>query len=112
MASAHQAASDLEAAARLTGLGEALPLLASTYSVGMRRRLQLGALALGKPALVVLDEPFAGLDAAGRQGLLTEIRRHRDGGVGILVAAHDLDLDALGTLSPREVKLAATVSTG
>ena len=107
LAAAHGAAADLDAAARLTGLGESLPLLASAYSVGMRRRLQLGAIVLGKPALLVLDEPFAGLDAAGRQGLLEVLGACAGAGAGILVAAHDLDHDALRPLGPRELMLSS-----
>ncbi len=103
----YQALAHVDQAAALTGLGDALPRLASAYSVGMRRRLQLGVLALGDPALLVLDEPFAGLDAAGRAGLLDAVRAARDRGAGVLVAAHDLDWDALGPVTPREVTLTA-----
>src|SRR5690606_34264922 len=64
----------LTTAERLADLGPALDLLATTYSVGMRRRLAFAALACGDAGLYVLDEPFAGLDAASRERLLDWLR--------------------------------------
>lgn len=101
-----------EQAEARTGLGEALDRLASTYSVGMRRRLGFAAALCGvvPPArpggvLLVLDEPFAGVDDAGRQQMRTLLGQARDGGAGILVAAHQRDLEELGGFSPRLVTL-------
>jgi ABC-2 type transport system ATP-binding protein len=73
----------------------------------MRRRLQLAAIVIGRPALLVLDEPFAGLDAEGRAGLLKAIGDASHRGAGVLVAAHDLDLEALASLEPRQVVVGA-----
>jgi len=100
-----------EAEAR-SGLGEAIERLASTYSVGMRRRLGFAAALAGLvppraagPRLLVLDEPFAGVDDDGRalmRDLLGQARRH---GAGLLVAAHERDLRELEAFSPRLVTL-------
>ena len=49
----------LQVARERAGLGAALSHLASTYSVGMFRRLQLACLALGAPRLVALAHPLA-----------------------------------------------------
>jgi ABC-type multidrug transport system ATPase subunit len=79
--------------------------LATTYSVGLRRRLAFAALQLGDAALHVLDEPFAGVDRDGRDGMVARIGEHLRGGAGVLVAAHDHELAALGELGPRIVEL-------
>jgi peptide/nickel transport system ATP-binding protein len=59
-------------------------------SGGQQRRVAL-ALALARdPALLVLDEPCAGLDAVSREEVLTELARVSAGGVGLLCVSHDL----------------------
>jgi ABC-type multidrug transport system ATPase subunit len=95
----------LPRAEALADLGPALDLLATTYSVGMRRRLAFAALACGDPALYVLDEPFAGVDAAGRERLLAWLVERRAAGAGILLAAHGQDRWALDALDARPVEL-------
>lgn len=87
-------------AAEVLDLGDALPRFASTYSVGMRRQLMFCALLPGRGRLFVLDEPFAGVDEDGRAKMRTALRRLLDGGAGLVVAAHDRDVDDLGELSP------------
>jgi ABC-type multidrug transport system ATPase subunit len=85
----------------LTGLGPALELLATTYSVGMRRRLAFASLAFGDAALYVLDEPFAGIDGEGREQLLAWLLKRRSTGAAILIAAHVQDNWALDALDAR-----------
>ena len=70
------------------GLASERGLRVSTFSAGMRRRLALGRLLLGHPRLVLLDEPYAALDAAGMSlvdGLLDEWRAS---GATVLIATH------------------------
>lgn len=58
-----------------------------TYSAGMRKRLQLAALLLKDPPLILLDEPFAALDPAGCaavEALIAELRGT------VLVASHQV----------------------
>ena len=95
------------AAAELTGLGPALDLLATTYSVGMRRRLAFAALSPGDAAVYVLDEPFAGVDADARETLLAWLDRRRRAGAAILLAAHAQDSWALEALEARTLHLEA-----
>lgn len=90
-----------------TQIIDALPRLARTYSVGMRRRLAFGALMLGKAALYVLDEPFAGVDRDGRSRMIEAMRAQLDRGAGVLLAVHDRDLDDLAVFKPRRVELTA-----
>ena len=81
----------------LADLGPALDHLATTYSLGMRKRLVSAALTLGAGALFVLDEPFAGLDREGRAALIAALARARERGAGLLLSAHDPDdVAALG----------------
>jgi ABC-type multidrug transport system ATPase subunit len=72
------------------GLWEARGVRASALSRGMLQRLALCRSLLHKPELLILDEPFAGLDAEGSELLdreLAGMREHRT----ILVATHDPD---------------------
>jgi ABC-2 type transport system ATP-binding protein len=64
---------------------------ASTYSGGMRRRLDLAASLIGQPAILVLDEPTAGLDPASRQALWTAIRSLVDQGTTALLTTQYLE---------------------
>lgn len=93
-------------------LEEVLDQLATTYSVGLRRRLGFAALQLGDAALHVLDEPFAGVDRDGRQTMIDRIAAHLKNGAGVLVAAHDHELADLASMGPRVVDLSALVVRG
>ncbi len=96
-----------ERAIALADLGPALDHLATTYSLGMRKRLVAAALTLGDGALFVLDEPFAGLDREGRAALAAALGRARERGAGLLLSAHDPgDLAAMG-LEARVLTLGA-----
>ncbi|MFO7561082.1 MAG: ABC transporter ATP-binding protein [Enhygromyxa sp.] len=100
--------SALAKAERLADLGPAIELLATTYSVGMRRRLAFAAMACGDAALYVLDEPFAGLDAQSRERLLGWLIEQKQAGAGVLLAAHESDRGALEALEARPVELGAS----
>ena len=59
------------------------------YSTGMRQRVKLGQALVHDPAFVFLDEPTAGLDPAGREEMLTLIRKtHREFGISVLFSSH------------------------
>jgi ABC-2 type transport system ATP-binding protein len=58
-------------------------------SLGMRRRACLGAAWLGPPALLVLDEPDNGLDAARLDALVEQVGILARAGGAVLVATHD-----------------------
>ncbi len=75
-----------------------------TMSLGERRRVCLAAALVGDPAVLVLDEPENGLDAAGTETLISLLRDACARGAIILIATHDAALrDALGC---RELRLA------
>jgi ABC-2 type transport system ATP-binding protein len=81
------AALDLEAAADRT---------TSTYSGGMRRRLDVGLGIVHKPSVLFLDEPTTGLDPQARARMWDEIRLLRAGGTTVFLTTHYLEeADAL-----------------
>ncbi|HEY1282220.1 MAG TPA: ATP-binding cassette domain-containing protein [Acidimicrobiales bacterium] len=86
-ASRQAAASVLE---RL-GLDDAADRLVRTYSGGMRRRLDLGASLVGRPRLLLLDEPTTGLDPRSRRELWDAIRELVADGVDVLLTTQYLE---------------------
>jgi heme ABC exporter ATP-binding subunit CcmA len=60
----------------------------SAFSAGMRRRLALGRLLLGHPRLLLLDEPYAALDAPGMALVDALLDEWRAAGATVLVATH------------------------
>ncbi|MGH2767954.1 MAG: ATP-binding cassette domain-containing protein, partial [Actinomycetota bacterium] len=68
------------------------------YSGGMRRRLDLGASLVGRPQILFLDEPTAGLDPRSRLGLWEVIRRLVEDGTTVLLTTQYLEeADRLST---------------
>jgi len=61
------------------------------FSAGMRKRLALGRILLGQPSLVLLDEPYASLDAGGMAVVDQLLSAWRDAGVSVLIASHTTD---------------------
>ena len=70
--------------------------MAKTYSGGMRRRLDLAASLVGRPAVIFLDEPTTGLDPAKREDMWDVVRNLVDDGSTVLLTTQYLDeADAL-----------------
>ncbi|CAN5687265.1 ABC transporter ATP-binding protein [soil metagenome] len=70
----------------LVGREDDLP---SQFSRGLRQKAA-AAVALVRPfTLLLVDEPFVGLDASGREALLELLEESRQGGATVLVATHD-----------------------
>jgi heme exporter protein A len=74
------------------GLAERADDAVSGFSRGMRQRLALERALLHGPRLLLLDEPFTGLDDASGQALVARLLGLRDEGAIVIVATHDLDL--------------------
>jgi heme exporter protein A len=64
---------------------------ARTYSRGMLQRLALARALLARPSLLLLDEPFTGLDRDGAQALGARLGRAKAEGAIVLVVTHDLE---------------------
>jgi heme exporter protein A len=64
---------------------------ARTYSRGMLQRLALARAMLHDPRLLLLDEPFTGLDRAGAAALSATLAEAKRGGRIMLVITHDLE---------------------
>jgi oleandomycin transport system ATP-binding protein len=77
-------------------LTEAAGRVAKTYSGGMRRRLDLAASLVGRPAVIFLDEPTTGLDPAKREEMWDVVRRVvADGSTVLLTTQYLEEADAL-----------------
>lgn len=72
------------------GLSDAADRRISTYSKGMRQRLGLAQVLLGKPRLALLDEPTSGLDPVSRHDLYAIIDDLAAEGTSVLIASHAL----------------------
>jgi len=115
---AEKRADELATTFRMT---EAMKALPDTLSKGMKQKVMLMNALLVRPALLIIDEPFLGLDPLAIRGLVAALDEARDEGTAILLSSHILPalerkanrlvvlhkgrLIAEGT--PKEVKAAA-----
>ncbi len=65
-----------------------------SFSRGMKQRLALARVFLHEPELLLLDEPFTGLDHDSAGALAARIRRAGDDGSTVLLASHRIDIAA------------------
>jgi len=70
------------------GLTKLYRSIASTLSGGERRRLEIARCLASKPTLILLDEPFTGIDPVTIQGIQDIIKDLRNRGIGILLTDH------------------------
>lgn len=95
----------VEDALSLTGLSHAADRPARKYSLGMKQRLGLAGALIGRPKLLILDEPTNGLDPAGIHEIRTLIRSlPKKFGCTVLVSSHllpeiELMADDIGILN-------------
>jgi branched-chain amino acid transport system permease protein len=83
-----------EAAMQLerVGMGAQLNELAGNLAMGPQRLLEIARALCSDPALLLLDEPAAGLRHKEKQALADVLRQLRSEGMGILLVEHDMDL--------------------
>jgi ABC-2 type transport system ATP-binding protein len=72
----------------ITGLGPAARRKAGGFSLGMRQRLGIAAALLGDPPVLMLDEPFNGMDPEGIVWIRTFLRQKAAEGRAVLVSSH------------------------
>ncbi len=75
----------------LTGLAKRNPL---DLSGGERLRAALAAILIGRPRILLLDEPTRGLDSTMKAMLGKLLRQRADDGVAVILATHDVDMVA------------------
>ena len=110
--------------AKIVDLTDHLKKSVSDYSGGMKRRLSLAIALIGRPELLILDEPTVGIDPSLRRNIWKELFKQRDNGVGILLTTHVMDeaelTDKLGLLlqgniidfdTPKKLKEKNNVTT-
>ncbi|OPH50449.1 glycosyl transferase family 8 [Paenibacillus ferrarius] len=73
------------------GLTDAADRRASTYSGGMRRRLDIALSLVGKPQIIFLDEPTTGLDPEARIEVWKIVKELADGGTTVLLTTQYLE---------------------
>ena len=78
--------------AEIFEIREALGQPISTYSHGMKQKLAVISALLHEPKLILLDEPFVGLDPRAAHILKTLMREHCDRGGAIFFSTHVLDV--------------------
>ena len=74
------------------GLAERAGDKVEALSLGNQQRVQLAAALVSDPVLLVLDEPFSGLDPAGVDALGGVLAERAAAGAGVLFSSHQLDL--------------------
>lgn len=63
-----------------------------SMSGGMKKRLQLATVLIGKPEVLLLDEPLSALDIPAKEDIINYIRAFRSNGGLIIAASHDDEL--------------------
>lgn len=97
-------AAELDAALQRMGLAQRLAdVPVARLSAGQKRRTALACLIARRAELWLLDEPHAGLDAAGRDELDSTLRAAAAAGATILVASHELE--RAGALASRRIEI-------
>lgn len=74
------------------GLTEDLAQPVSAYSHGMKQKLAIIAAWIHEPKLIIMDEPFVGLDPVASHTLKTMMREHCDNGGAIFFSTHVLEV--------------------
>ena len=95
-------------------LTEVADRLASTYSGGMVRRLELAQALVNRPALLVLDEPTVGLDPVARDSVWNRVRSMQaEHGMTVLLTTHYMEeaeqlCDRIGLMHRGELSAVGT----
>ena len=79
-------------AMELVGLDDSLRTVSPfNLSGGQKRRVAIAGVLAMNPSILILDEPAAGLDPAGRRGMLELVRGIHESGVTVVMVSHSMD---------------------
>ncbi|MPQ99339.1 ATP-binding cassette domain-containing protein [Modestobacter sp. I12A-02628] len=97
------------------GLGERRDERVEKLSLGNQQRVQLGAALVSEPEVLILDEPFSGLDPVGVDSLAEALLQQARRGVPVIFSSHQLELverlcDAVGILARGRIVASGTVT--
>ena len=81
-----------DALLRLLDLEDARNVMVMDYSLGMTKKAAIACALLHNPAVLFLDEPFAGIDPVARQVLERILRRHTENGGTVVFSDHAMDV--------------------
>jgi ABC-2 type transport system ATP-binding protein len=73
------------------GLEDRADQRVATFSGGMKRRLNLGAALVHRPALLLLDEPTSGVDTQSRSHIFEGVRRLNADGITVVYTSHYME---------------------
>jgi ABC-2 type transport system ATP-binding protein len=84
------------------------------YSHGMRKKTALVAALLHRPRLVMLDEPFEGVDPVSTRAMRTMLDRFRAGGGTVILSTHVMDVvervcDYIGVIQAGQIVLSGPI---
>lgn len=74
------------------GLGERGSSKLESLSLGNQQRVQVVAALMHRPTMLILDEPFSGLDPSAVDSMADLLREHASTGIPVLFSSHQLDL--------------------
>jgi ABC-2 type transport system ATP-binding protein len=105
----------VQRAVELAGIAPISDLPVGQMSLGMRQRLGLATALIGDPAVVILDEPHNGLDAAAIRWLRVVLRALAEAGRTVLLSSHlmseiELICDDVVVISEGRVRVASTLA--
>lgn len=86
-----EAESRIDEILRVLDLAGAGGLPISAFSTGMKKKVSLAAAVIHGPGLLVLDEPFDGLDAVVAHSIKGILRQMADGGATVFVTSHAME---------------------
>jgi ABC-2 type transport system ATP-binding protein len=101
-------------ALELAGIAPISDMQVGQMSLGMRQRLGLASALIGDPAVVILDEPHNGLDAAAIRWLRVVLRTLADAGRTVLLSSHlmseiELICDDVVIISEGRIRIDSTL---